>query len=72
MLIATHFMQACDDNYNWFNHLILLPHHYVGRYTISQHPTKLKESETKIQQVIKGLPRSRCKATISTTRRRNF
>ena len=64
MFIATHFMQACNDNYKWFNHLILLPHHNVGRYTISQHPTKLKESETKIQQVIKALPSSKCKVTI--------
>ena len=50
--IATDFLQACDDNYKWFNHLLLLPHHNVGCYTVSQHPTKLKESETKIQQVI--------------------
>ena len=72
MFIATNFKQACDDNCKWFNHLILLPHHNVGRYTISQHPTKLKESEAKIQQVIKGLPSSKFKVTISTTRCRNI
>ena len=64
MFIATHFMQACDDNYKWFYHLLLLPHHNVGCYTVSQHPTKLKESEAKIQQVVKGLPSSKCKITI--------
>ena len=64
MFIASHFMQAGDDNYKWFNHLLLLPHHNVGCYTVSQHPTKLKESETKIQQVYRGSPSSKCKITI--------